>query len=318
MSGVLMIGKASLNMAPTVPSAPPGTICAGGASRDMSDGFVLGTLAAISWGLADVLVTYLSRRGGFFRILLISHAGGVAFLVAVALALDDVPGPSATQLLALAGVGAVGLAAYAGFYRALELGPIAIVSPIASSNGAIVVLLAVLVLGEALTSLQALGCLLVLGFIGLAALEPGGGRAEEGPNGIRLALVTAVSFGIYLFGLATISEELGWLLPILVARTAAVVILAAVAAARPPPRRGSLGRLGVLGCIRAGALDAAGYLAFNRGGEIGEVDITSAAAAAYPVIPILVGLLALRERIAWRQLAGGGGGACGMVVLSFG
>ena len=46
--------------------------------------------------------------------------------------------------------------------------------------------------------------------------------------------------------------------------------------------------------------------------------ITSAAAAAYPVIPILVGLLALRERIAWRQLVGVAGVLCGMVVLSLG
>jgi drug/metabolite transporter (DMT)-like permease len=284
----------------------------------VSDGFVLGSLAALAWGLADVSVTYLSRRGGFFTTLLYTQTAGVALLVVVALALADLPGASGAELLALAALGPVAVAAYAGFYRALELGPIAIVSPIASSNGAIVVLLAVLVLGESLTALQALGCVLVLGFIGLAALEPGGGRAEEGTNGIRLALVTAVSFGIYLFGLATISEELGWLLPILVARTAAVAILAAVAAAWPPPRRGSLGRLGVLGCMGAGALDAAGYLAFNRGGEIGEVAITSAAAAAYPVIPILVGLLALRERIAWRQLVGVAGVLGGMVVLSLG
>jgi drug/metabolite transporter (DMT)-like permease len=284
----------------------------------MSDGFVLGSLAALGWGLADVSVTYLSRRGGFFTTLLYTQAAGVALLVVVALALDDLPGASGAELVALAALGPVAVAAYAGFYRALELGPIAIVSPIASSNGAIVVLLAVLVLGESLTALQALGCVLVLGFIGLAALEPGGGRVEESANGIRLALVTSLSFGIYLFGLAAISEELGWLLPVLVARTAAVAILAAVAAARPPPRRGSLGRLGVLGCVGAGALDAAGYLAFNRGGEIGEVAITSAAAAAYPVIPILVGLLALRERIAWSQLVGVGGVLCGMVVLSLG
>ena len=272
----------------------------------MSDGFVLGSLAALAWGLADVSVTYLSRRGGFFTTLLYTQTAGVALLVVVALGVDDLPGASGADLLALAALGPVAVAAYAGFYRALELGPIAIVSPIASSNGAIVVLLAVLVLGESLTALQALGCVLVLGFIGLAALEPGGGRAEESANGIRLALVTALSFG------------LGWLLPVLVARTAAVAILAAVAAARPPPRRGSLGRLGLLGCVGAGALDAAGYLAFNRGGEIGEVAITSAAAAAYPVIPILVGLFALRERIAWSQLVGVGGVLCGMVVLSLG
>ena len=286
----------------------------------MSDGFVLGTLAAVSWGLADVFVTYVSRRGGFFKTLLLSQIFGLALLVVVALALDDLPGPSTAQLLALVALGPVAVAAYAGFYRALELGPIAIVSPIASANGAVVVLLAVLVLDESLTAIQAVGCVLVLGFIVLAAREPSSepGEGNGNGNGIRLALIASIAFGGYLFVLATMSDELGWLVPILIARSVTVAIVCAVAVARPPPSPGALGRLGVLGCVGAGLLDACGYLVYNRGAEIGEVAITSAAASAYPVIPILVGLFALRERIAWHQLVGVGGVLCGMVVLSLG
>jgi drug/metabolite transporter (DMT)-like permease len=284
----------------------------------VSDGFVLGTLAAIAWGLADVLVTYVSRHGGFFRTLLLSQVFGVGLLLIVALALDELPGPSAPQLLALVALGPVAVAAYGGFYKALELGPIAIVSPIASSNGAIVVLLAVLVLGESLTTVQVLGCFLVLGFIVLAAREPRGDPAEGEGNGIRLALVASMAFGGYLFALATLADDLGWLVPILIARSATVVILSTVAVTRPPPSPGALGLLGLLGCVGAGLLDAAGYLVYNRGAEVGEVAITSAAAAAYPVIPIVVGLFALRERIAWHQLVGVAGVLCGMVVLSLG
>jgi drug/metabolite transporter (DMT)-like permease len=285
----------------------------------MSNGFVLGTLAALVWGFADVCVTYVSRRGGFFRTLLISQAVGVAVLLIIAATLADLPGPSAVQLLALAGLGPVAVAAYGGFYRALELGPIAIVSPIASANGAVVVVLAVIVLGESLSSLQALGCMLVLGFIVLAALEPKVEPVGEGNgSGIRLALVASVAFGGYLFGLATFSDDLGWLVPVLIARAMTVAILAAVAATRPPPAPGALGRIGLVGCLAAGVLDATGYLAFNRGAEIGEVAITTAAAASYPVIPILVGLFGLRERVAWHQLVGVAGVLGGMVVLSLG
>jgi drug/metabolite transporter (DMT)-like permease len=285
----------------------------------VSNGFFLGTLAALAWGFADVFVTYLSRRGGFFRTLLFTQMVGVGVLVVLALALNDLPGPSTAQLLALAGLGPVAVAAYGGFYRALELGPIAIVSPIASANGAVVVLLAVVVLGESLSSLQALGCLLVLGFIVLAALEPRAETAAEGTgSGIRLALLASAAFGGYLFALATFSDDLGWLVPILIARAMTVAILAAVAVTRPPAAPGALGRIGVAGCLVAGALDASGYLVFNRGAEIGEVAITSAAAASYPVIPILVGLFALRERVARHQLVGVAGVLCGMVVLSLG
>jgi drug/metabolite transporter (DMT)-like permease len=284
----------------------------------MSDGVVLGTLTAISWGVADVLVTYVSRRAGFLRTVLLSQAFGVALLLVVALALEDLPGPSTAQLLALVALGPLAVAAYAGFYRALELGPIAIVSPIVSANGAVVVVLAVLVLGESLTAVQVVGCLLVFGFIVLAAREPRSEGAEGGGGGIRLALIAAVAFGGYLFGLAVLADELGWLVPVLIARSATVAIVFAVTVARPPPGSGAFGRTGLLVCAAAGLLDASGYLAFNRGAEVGEVAITSAAAAAYPVIPILVGLFVLRERIAWHQLVAVAGVLCGMVVLSLG
>jgi drug/metabolite transporter (DMT)-like permease len=284
----------------------------------MTNGFVLGTLAAVAWGLADVSVTYLTRRGGFFRTLLFTQIFGVALLLVVALAVGDLPGPSTWQLLVLAALAPVAVAAYGGFYKALELGPIAIVSPIASANGAVVVVLAVIVLGESLSAVQTLGCLLVLGFIVLAALEPSVEGSKGNGTGIRLALVASAAFGGYLFVLATISEELGWLVPILIARSMTVTVLGVVAVTRWPASVGSFGVLGVLGCAAAGTLDAAGYLVFNRGAEIGEVAITSAAAASYPVIPILVGLVALRERVAWHQLVGVAGVLLGMVVLSLG
>jgi drug/metabolite transporter (DMT)-like permease len=285
----------------------------------VSNGFVLGTLAALAWGLADVFITYLSRRSGFFRTLLLTQAVGVGVLVVVAIAVNDLPGPSTAQLLALVALAPVAVAAYGGFYKALELGPIAIVSPIASANGAVVVLLAVVVLGESLSSLQALGCLLVLGFIVLAALERKPEAAgDESRSGIRLALVASAAFGGYLFVLATFTDDLGWLVPVLIARAMTVAILATVAVTKAPASLGALGRMGMAGCVVAGALDATGYLVFNRGAEIGELAITSAAASSYPVIPILVGLVALRERVAGHQLLGVAGVLFGMVVLSLG
>jgi drug/metabolite transporter (DMT)-like permease len=285
----------------------------------VSNGFVLGTLSAIAWGSTDIFVTYVSRRTGFFRTLLLSQFLGVCLLVAIAIAIGELPGASTGQLLALVALGPVAVAAYGGFYRALELGPIAIVSPIVSANGAVVVILALLVLGESLSAGQALGCVLVLGSIILAALEPRAVIEEAGAgSGVRLALVASLAFGGYLFGLAVFSDELGWLVPILLTRTVTVAILATVEVSGRMPQAGRMtGRL-VLGCLAAGILDASGYLAFNRGAEIGEVALTGAAASAYPVIPILVGLLALRERVAAHQLVGVAGVLAGMVVLSLG
>jgi drug/metabolite transporter (DMT)-like permease len=283
----------------------------------VSNGFLLGTGTALAWGFADVVVTYYSRRLGFFWALLVIHGLSLIPLAGLALVLDAPEGVSWTGCAAAAALGPLAVLAYVGYYRALELGPIAIVSPIVSAYGAIVVLFALVLLGESLTGLQAVGCTLVLGCVVLASIERSAGEEAAG-SGIKLSLVAAAAFGVYLFLQARLAEELGWLLPILLSRTVAVAILLGAAASRPAPQPGRLGRLGVLGCAGAGALDAAGYLFFNRGAEIGEVALTGAAASAYPLVPIVVGLLALRERVAWHQLVGVAGVLAGMVVLSLG
>jgi drug/metabolite transporter (DMT)-like permease len=285
----------------------------------VSNGFVLGTLAALAWGSTDLFVTYVSRRIGFFRTVLLSQFLGVCMLAVIALVIVDVPEASAGQLLALVVIGPLAVVAYGGFYRALELGPIAIVSPIVSANGVVVVLLALLVLSDSLSAIQAVGCVLVLGSIVLAALEPRAVIEETGAgSGVRLAIIAALAFGGYLFGMAVLSEEVGWLLPILVTRAVAVAVLATVELAGQTREAGRLDGRAVLACLAAGLLDASGYLAFNRGAEIGEVALTGAAAASYPVIPIVWGLLALRERVALHQLVGVAGVIAGMVVLSLG
>jgi drug/metabolite transporter (DMT)-like permease len=282
----------------------------------VNSGFVLGLGAALAWGFADVIVTYYARQMGFLRALLVIHGLSLVPLTALALVLGAPQGASWTQWAAAAALGPLAVAVYAAFYRALELGPISIVSPITSAFGAVVVLLALLV-GEALTELQALGCVLVLSFVVLASVEKTSG-IQWGSEGVRLSVLVCLLFGAYLFLLGLLSEDLGWLFPILLSRTVAVVILAGIVAVRREEEAWSLSRAGILGCAATGALEASGYLFFNRGAEIGELAITGAAASAYPVIPIAVGLFALRERVAWHQLVGVTGVLAGMVLLSLG
>lgn len=283
----------------------------------MNNGFLLGATAALAWGLTDIIVVQWARRVGVVRTLLTVQGSGVLLMALLAVLLGEDLSLSGAQWAAIAVLGALSFGAYMGFYRALELGPIAIVSPIASSNGAMIVVLAVIVLGESLTAGQAVGITLVLTFIVLASIEPAAERLA-GTSGIRWALGATIVFGLYLFFLTTLADELGWLLPILLTRAVAVTFVVALFAARPDGQKRPLGKLGLVACAGAGALDALGYLLFNRGAEIGEVAITSAAASSYPLIPILVGLIAYRERVAWYQLVGVAGVLVGMVVLSLG
>jgi drug/metabolite transporter (DMT)-like permease len=284
----------------------------------LNSGVALGAAAALAWGISDVIVTFYARRIGYLRALVVIHGLSLVPLALLALVIEP-PQPLTTgNLVSAAVLGPVAVVAYMGFYKALELGPISIVSPIVSAFGAVVVLLALLVLGDSLTGMQALGCGLVLSCVVLASIETSGSD-RAGATGIALSLVACFAFGLYLFLQGELADELGWLLPILVSRVVAVLMLGALLAVMPGDEpRETLGLLGIAGCAATGALEASAYLFFNRGAELGEIALTGAAVSAYPVIPILVGLFALHERVARHQLVAVAGVLVGMLVLALG
>jgi drug/metabolite transporter (DMT)-like permease len=247
----------------------------------LNSGFALGAAAALAWGFADVIVTFYARRIGYLRALVVIHGLSLVPLALLALVVEP-PEPVTTgSLVSAAALGPVAVVAYMGFYKALELGPISIVSPIVSAFGAVVVLLALLVLGDSLTAVQAFGCGLVLSCVIVASIETSG-TDRAGATGIALSLVACLAFGLYLFLQGELADELGWLLPILVSRVVAVLMLGALLAAMPGDEpRDKLGLAGVAGCAATGALEASAYLFFNRGAEIGEIALTIVPPAAW-------------------------------------
>lgn len=280
-------------------------------------GAALGICAALAWGLVDIAVVMLSRRASALIVTLAVHGAGLVLLGLLALALREPLILSPLQWAAVIALGPVAGLAYWAFYRALALGPVAVVSPILSANGAVVVLLAVVVLGEDLTTRQAAGCALVLGCVMLASVQLGA-RRTKGGGGTRLALVASTAFGVYLFGLVVLAGSLGWLTPILLTRAGGVAMLAALARRTPERALAVLGSGGLVLAAAAGALEALGYLLFNRGAELGQAAITSASASVYPLVPMAFGLVALRERLAPHQVVGVAGVLVGMFLLGLG
>jgi drug/metabolite transporter (DMT)-like permease len=280
-------------------------------------GAALGFCAALTWGMVDVTVAILARRASLLAVTLAVQGTGTVMLVGLALAIGESADVTGAQWVLIVLLSPVSGLAYLTFYKALGLGPVAIVSPIASANGVLVVGLAVLVLGDPLSGVQAVGAAVVLICAVLAGTEVGErGRGATGPGGPRLAAIASIAFGGYLFGLVVLVEDMGWLLPILLTRTGGVVVLATLARRRGGPVHLSASVFAF--ATAAGTLEIAGYLMFNRGADLGEAATTAAAAAAYPVVPALYGVLFLRERLALHQVAGVVGVLGGMVLLSLG
>jgi drug/metabolite transporter (DMT)-like permease len=136
--------------------------------------------------------------------------------------------------------------------------------------------------------------------------------------GAAFGLAAALCYGVGGFMIGRYTREFGWLVPVVVARGGAMVLLLGLLAT---PLRGPVGTQrasGVAWALAAGLTDAAGLVFFARGGQVGLVAVTAAVSSAYPVIPLVGGLLLFRERMAGQQIGGAILILAGLVLLGLG
>jgi drug/metabolite transporter (DMT)-like permease len=171
----------------------------------MSLGLLAGLLTSIAWGVVDITASLSGHRVGSLRALAATQAVSVAVLLGF-IALDPTrlgPDPSAGVTAGLP-IGVLAGVAYLGYFTALKLGPLAVVSPIIIAYGGLTVILAVLFRGETLLPLQAAGAVLATAGVILTGVVFGRRSLRSarlvGP-GVLIAFIT-----IGLFALVTVSS----------------------------------------------------------------------------------------------------------------
>jgi drug/metabolite transporter (DMT)-like permease len=272
---------------------------------------IYGLVAAIGWGLSDLWAAMSGRRIGSFRTVVIAQIA-VAVTLSVALL---VVRPDLSRLDTVAPWlvlnGFLGAIAFASLYRALALGPIAIVSPVLATYAVVPVVLSVLLLDESLGPWEIAGtCVTILGAVvtctDVRAIRAG---TRTRPPGLPLAIVSTLVFGVATYVLGWAAKEAGSL-PSLwfgrVAMTFVILIAWVVVRMRARPCEGSDRLFGVpiTLAVLVGLLELLGTFAYARGSEVGLVSIVTAASATYPLIPVFGGVVLLRERPAPTQFVG--------------
>jgi drug/metabolite transporter (DMT)-like permease len=266
--------------------------------------FGLGT--ALAWGIADVAAAVVGRRIGSLATTVASQVAALFPLLALRVATGAPWSTDGGQLAALLATGVVGASAYALFYRALELGPVALVSPVSAAYAAVTVPLAVVFLGESLRGLALVGALLTMAGVVLisADLRRIPAEATRGFPGLAPALGCLVLFGVSAFLLGMLSKDLGWLPTVTLVRVGSVASLLLLLAARRPALRG-LGRPAwAAAAAGVGLADIAGVILFAWGMEVGLVSVVSVVSSTYTLIPVAAGVAFLGERPAPNQAAG--------------
>jgi uncharacterized membrane protein len=281
---------------------------------------IFGLGAAFAWGSADFGVALVARRIGSFATLVLAQlAGIVLFSVLAATPAASLP-RFHPALLILPVIGISGALSYVAFYRALELGPIALVSPIAAGYAAIVITLSLIFLHEHVAALALLGAAVTIVGVILASTDlrrlPVEGR--QGRGGVFFALLALVGFGLGAFLIGVFARDTGWFGTIYLSRLGSAATLAVILAATGTSRLRKAGLGRILPALIIGVLDIGGFGLYARGAEVGRVSITAASSVIYPLIPILVGVAYLRERPAVNQWIGVAAVGAGLVLLAVG
>jgi len=265
--------------------------------------------AALAWAAAALFSARASRAIGVASTLAWVMLIGLAVaLPAVLLAGGHTPDGGAIGWLAGSGIGnVVGLGL---IYAAFRGGKVGVVTPIASTEGAVAAVIAV-ALGEHLAP----GVGAALGVVGIGVVLAAAARGSEGRTSMRviaLASASALSFGVSLYATGRASNELAIAWTILPAR-----LIGTLAVAVPLAAAGRLAvtRTAAPYVIGAGLAEIGGFASYAVGARHG-IAIAAVLASQFAAIAALGALVLYRERLTRAQVAGIAVIAVGVAALS--
>jgi drug/metabolite transporter (DMT)-like permease len=281
--------------------------------------FALAT--SLLWGLADFGGGLLTRRTPALTVVVVSQGIAAAVLGVLVMATGGWSEAGPRLWFAVA-AGLAGPVALFSFYKALALGPMGVVSPLATLSVAVPVSVGLL-LGERPGLLQAAGIAVAVAGVVLA----GGPQLRGAPvqrQTILLTLVSALGFGTVFVLIAEASTTVtGLFLALFVQRVTNVA--AGGAALYVSVKRGSSAlpeggfRWGSLPALAfVGLADVAANGTYSIAAQHGPVTVAAVLASLYPVVTALAARGFLSERLRGVQAAGAGLALVGTLLLATG
>jgi drug/metabolite transporter (DMT)-like permease len=279
---------------------------------------LLALLSSLLWGTADFLGGTLTRRLPAVVVVLASQAVALVCLVPLVLLAGSELGP---VLGAGAAAGVAGPLALLAFYRALALGTMGVVAPVAALGVAVPVV-AGLVQGEEPTAAQLAGIAVATVGVVLACGPELSGAGRGGALPLVLALLAALGFGAVFVLLAEGASDGGpaeVVGTLLVMRATSVVLLGVgvlvtlrrLAGGRPA--RADLPLLAVVGVF-----DVAANGTFALATQSGLVSVSAVLASLYPVVTAVLAWRLHGERLTRLQVGGVALAMAGVVLLAAG
>ncbi|MET9909618.1 DMT family transporter [Streptomyces sp. NPDC006476] len=281
--------------------------------------FALAT--SLLWGLADFGGGLLTRRTPALTVVVVSQAIAAAVLGAIVVATGGWSEAGPRLWFAFA-AGLAGPVAMISLYKALALGPMGVVSPLATLSVAVPVGVG-LFLGERPGLTQVAGIAVAVTGVVLAGGPQLAGAAVQ-RRAIMLTLIAALGFGTVFALIAEASTTVtGLFLALFVQRVTNVLgggVALYVSVKRGgealPGGRFPWAALPALAFV--GLADVAANGTYSVAAQHGPVTVAAVLASLYPVVTALAARGILRERLRAIQAAGAGLALFGTLLLAAG
>jgi len=265
--------------------------------------------AAAVWGGGDFAGGIATKRANVFRVVAGAHACGLLLMLLLAwLTGEPFPPRSSLEWGLVAGVaGAFGIAA---LYKALAIGRMGIVAPVASVITAILPVLIGIRTEGMPDHFQLAGFGLALVSIWLVA------RPEDeidSHRGFGLAVLAGVMFGLFLVAGKQAGHH-GVFWPLVAARTASTLLMLVIVAFSPRDTRPL--RAALVPILFSGLLDSVANAMFIAATRHGRLDVAAVLSSLYPASTVILARVFLKERLSASQNAGIVGALASVAIIS--
>lgn len=275
-------------------------------------GALLALASAACYGVVDFVGGLLARRVHGFALALVAQISGFLTMAAIALLSEG----SEWNLEGLGWGAASGIGsgiAIMFLYRGMGRGQISLIVPLSAVAGAALpALVGIAVLGERPTALALAGIGLVLPALWLVSRN-GGSTGPTTTDGFADAMAAGLGVALQYAAIAQASGT-AWMWPLAANRLASVLVILAYArmtgvGLRMPPAF-------VLPAALIGAVAAASLALYLVATRYSLMTVAVVLASLYPAIPVVLGILMLKERLTAAQKIGLAASGCAIVLIA--
>lgn len=260
---------------------------------------IYGIASAATWGAADFIGGFASKRTSPYRVLFLGELSGLIPFIIIALLTGETIPPLADMLWA-AIASLLGLGGLILLYRALADGQMTIAAPVSAVFAALIpVVFAFFTEGLPPTT-TLIGFALAFVAVWLIS-QTDGMKLRFNIVDLRLPLISGLFFGLYFVAIhkATLNAFF-W--PLVSARSTGLLALASFALLTRQPAMPPRDLWGYV--VMNGILDIGGNGFYVLAARTGRLDVAAVLGALYPASTVLLAWIFLKERISWVQAMG--------------